>query len=357
MTRVIAIDAALPQPDRILAAAAVLRDGRLVAFPTETVYGLGANARDSAAVARLFIAKGRPSTDPLIVHVADAAQVAEVAHDVPAIVRDLAATFWPGPLTLILAKDPAIPDTVTAGLPTIAVRVPAHPIARALLAAARIPVAAPSANRFSRPSPTRAEHVLADLDGLIDMVIDGGDATIGVESTILDLTVEPPVIRRPGGISAEQIAALIPQVRTLAETRTSDEPQPAPGQLLRHYAPRATLTLYVGEEDALAARVATDVRAAVAAGHRVGVIAPEEDLLVLAPRLAAVAGHGRVVTMRCGSRRDRDQAARDLFGVLRAVDAAGVDVIYALTPSGLGIDAAIVDRLTRAAEGRVIEVR
>ena len=172
----------------------------LVAFPTETVYGLGAHALNAAAVARIFEAKGRPPTDPMIVHLAGVEQVEQIAKVVPPAARDLAAAFWPGALTLILEKQSIVPDVVTAGLPTVAIRVPSHPIARALLAAAGVPVAAPSANRFSHPSPTRAEHVLADLDGVVDIVIDGGATPIGVESTILDFTVTPPVVRRPGGV-------------------------------------------------------------------------------------------------------------------------------------------------------------
>jgi L-threonylcarbamoyladenylate synthase len=357
MTRVITVDAAMPQADRIADAAEVLRRGGLVAFPTETVYGLGANAMNARAVSRIFEAKGRPATDPVIVHLADADQIEHVARHVPAVAHDLAAAFWPGALTLIVDKAPAVADRVTAGLSTVAVRVPAHPVARALIQAAGVPVAAPSANRFSRPSPTRAEHVLADLEGLVDIVIDGGATTIGVESTILDLTASPPVIRRPGGVTQEQIAAVVPGVQLLQQVYASQEAQPSPGQLQRHYAPIAAMTLYVGDADVVSARVADDVRDAVARGLRVGVLAPEEDLRALAPRLAAIGSTGRVATAWCGSRRDRGAAARELFRALRALDAAGVDVIFSIAPRGGGINAAIVDRLTRASEGRVIDVR
>ena len=257
-------------------------------------------------------------------------------------------------MTIILDKVPAVSDAVTAGLKTVAIRVPSHPIARALIAAAGVPVAAPSSNRFSLPSPTTAEHVMADLDGLIDVVIDGGPTPIGVESTIVDLTASPAVIRRPGGVTRQQIARVVPDVRLTSDVLPQAQPQPSPGQLLRHYAPRSTMTLYVGNVDAVTERVGNDVRRAVAAGSRVGVLAPEEDLRALAPRLAAVAASGRVETMRCGSRADRAAAARDLFGALRALDAEDVDVIYATSPDGDGINAAIIDRLTRASEGRII---
>ena len=354
MTRVLSIDADAPQPDRIAEAARVLRDGGLVAFPTETVYGLGANALDPIAVQRIFAAKGRPATDPVIVHLAAADDMALVARDVPPIARELAARFWPGALTLILEKLPTVPDSVTAGLATVAVRVPSHPIAHALIEAAGVPIAAPSANRFARPSPTEAGHVMADLGGAIDMVVDGGRTAIGVESTIVDLTVRPPLIRRPGGVSREQIAGIVPDVRSVADVLSAGDAQPAPGQLLRHYAPRAMTTLYLGEVDSVVAHVANDIRTAVARGTRVGVLAPEEDLVALGPRLAAVGSSGRVVSVPCGSRRDRARAARELFATLRSLDAEGVEVIYALAPAGDGIDAAIIDRLTRAAEGRVV---
>ena len=354
MTRVVVIDPQHPDLARIREAAAVVRAGGLVAFPTETVYGLGAHALNAAAVARIFEAKGRPPTDPMIVHLAGVDQVEQIAKVVPPAARDLAAAFWPGALTLILEKQSIVPDVVTAGLPTVAIRVPSHPIARALLAAAGVPVAAPSANRFAYPSPTRAEHVLADLDGVVDIVIDGGATPIGVESTILDFTVTPPLVRRPGGVALADIRRLVPDARSVSEALNQARAQPAPGQLLRHYAPRATLTLYVGDVGQVVERMGNDIRSAAASGLRAGVLAPEEDLIALAPRVAAVGGSGRVVTMRCGSRRDREETARDLFRALRALDAEAVDVIFASAPEGEGINAAILDRLTRAAEGRVV---
>jgi L-threonylcarbamoyladenylate synthase len=354
MTRVVTIDPRHPDLDRIREVASLLREGGLIAFPTETVYGLGAHALDAAVVARIFAAKGRPSTDPMIVHLASVEQLETVAREVPPVARQLAAAFWPGALTLILEKRSIVPGLVTAGLQTVGVRVPSHPIAHALLEAANVPVAAPSANKFSHPSPTRAEHVLADLDGLVDIVIDGGATSIGVESTILDLTVTPPMVRRPGGVSLDAIRRIVGDVRHVAETADRARAQVAPGQLLRHYAPRAVLTLYVGEIAQVVTRIGNEVRTAVASGLRAGVLAPEEDLLALAPRLAAIGASGRVVTMRCGSRRDRAEAARDLFQALRALDTEAVDVIFASAPDGDGINTAILDRLTRAAEGRVI---
>ena len=354
-TRVATIDPRDPDPRVLAEAASILRGGGLVAFPTETVYGLGAHALEAAAVEDIFRAKGRPPTDPMIVHLAAAAQLPEVARALPPIAQDLADAFWPGALTLIVSKQSVVPDAVTAALPTVAVRVPSHPVAHRLLAEAAIPIAAPSANRFSRPSPTTAAHVLADLDGRIDLVLDGGATSIGVESTILDLTVNPPVVRRPGGVSIDALRAVVPNLRSSFATLPVSAPQPAPGQLLRHYAPRAALTLYRGVMvEAVAARMAADARTAVARGHRVGVLAPEEDLKALAPRLAAVAASGRIVTERLGSRGASAVAARDLYAALRTLDATGVDVILASAPEEGEFVDALHDRLTRAAEGRVV---
>ena len=350
------VDRANPDGAIIADAARRLRSGELVVFPTETVYGLGAHALDAAAVAGIFAAKGRPSTDPLIVHVADAAGLAMLALDVPAGAHALAARFWPGPLTLVVRKRVEVPDIVTAGLDSVAVRVPAHPVARALLVAAGVPVAAPSANRFSRPSPTTATHVLADLDGLVDLVIDAGPTDIGVESTIVDCTVSPPVVRRAGGVPFDALAEVVPDLRVADAVIDVQEAQVAPGQLLRHYAPDARLTVYTGEPVAVVARLATETRAHVGRGSRVGVLAPEEDLMALAPDVAAAATRGRVVVASLGPRHDPAAAARVLFGALRLLDQARVDVIVAAGPARHGLGAAVWDRLRRAAEGRVIPV-
>jgi L-threonylcarbamoyladenylate synthase len=352
-TRVVKVDPQQPDPDVIQAAAAALREGRLVAFPTETVYGLGAHALDERAVQKIFDAKERPATDPLIVHIAHVGQVPQCASAFPANARKLALSFWAGPLTLILPKKPSIPDLVTAGLPNVALRAPAHRVARALVETAGIPIAAPSANRFSRPSPTTAAHVKEDLDGRIDLILDGGATDIGVESTIVDFSVDPPVVRRPGGLTFEQIHSLVPEVVLSEGQGKESEPQVAPGQLTRHYAPRAELTLYEGDASGVVQRIGADVRTAVAQGSRVGILAPEEDLRALAPVLASTAAAGRVEVRPYGSRRDVERAARELFGALRDLDASGVTVIFASSPGAEGLGLAIRDRLSRAADGRV----
>jgi len=356
MTRVLSVDAVQPEPAVIEEAAAAIRNGQLVAFPTETVYGLGANALDPAAVAKIFEAKERPATDPLIVHLAHIGQLSMCASHVPPGARKLGLAFWAGPLTIILPKKPQIPDSVTAGLPSVALRVPAHRVARALMELAGVPVAAPSANRFSRPSPTTAAHVLADLDGRVDVVLDGGATDIGVESTIVDFTVEPPVMRRPGGLTLEQIQSVIPEVVAAVQQGSVDVAQVAPGQLTRHYAPRAELTLYQGSADRMVARVASDTRTMAAQGARVGILAPEEDLMALAPEMAALAATGRVAVQPYGSRGDPARSARELFAALRSLDAVGVTHILAMSIGTDGLGLAVLDRLTRAADGRIRRV-
>lgn len=356
-TRRLVVDADAPDAAAMAEAGRVLAAGGLVAFPTETVYGLGANALSAAAVAGIFTAKARPTTDPLIVHLADPRRLASVASSVPAVAERLADRFWPGPLTLVVPRGASVPTIVTAGRDTVAVRVPAHVVAQAVLRAAACPVAAPSANRFSRPSPTTAAHVLADLEGRIDLVIDAGPTDIGVESTIVDCTGAVPILRRAGGVPVEAIAGVCPSVQVETADATSlDEAQVAPGQLLRHYAPAAPMTAYDGVREAVVHRVGREARDRIARGHRVGVLAPDEVLVALAPVLAASASAGRVVVERLGPWDDAAAAARTLFAALRRLDEAGVDLILAAGPTRNGLGAAVWDRVRRAAEGRVIGV-
>ncbi len=339
------MEAEQPDPAMIEAAAACLRAGGLVAFPTETVYGLGVDALDSEAVRRLFAAKGRPATDPLIVHVPSVEQLEQVARLVPALAWRLARAFWPGPLTLVLSRQPGVPLEVTAGKDTVAVRAPSHPVAQALLAAAGMPIAAPSANRFSRPSPTTAQHVLDDLDGLIDGVLDAGPTPIGLESTIVDVTRTPPVILRPGGLALEAIRQLAPEVvageHFLSESTAAD----APGMFLKHYAPRAELRLYDGPREHVLAAMESAARALAGAGRRVGVLALEGD----APTFARLP----LEMAALGSEAAPDEMGRRLFAALRELDRRGVDVIIARLPAAPGLGWAVRDRLKRAAEGHI----
>lgn len=321
----------------IAEAAGLLRGGRLVAFPTETVYGLGANALDAAAVRRIFAAKQRPAWDPLIVHVTSSSMLQQVAARLPEGFERLAAHFMPGPLTVLVDRSEAVPDEVTAGRPTVAVRMPAHPVARALIDAAGVPVAAPSANRFGHTSPTTAAHVLADLDGRIDAVLDDGPTSVGVESTVVDLSSDPPQILRPGGVSREAIEAVIGRVDVYRSPLT-DHPAEAlrsPGAGIRHYAPRAHLVLVPGWET-----VGEVARELLEEGERVGV-------LWAAPRGATPPPAGAAV-VTWGVWGDWDALARALFAGLRELDAAGVEVIVCPLPPEQGLGLAIRDRLEKA---------
>jgi L-threonylcarbamoyladenylate synthase len=357
VTRRLIVHPRHPDPAVIDEAGRVLAAGGLVAFPTETVYGLGADAMSEEAVAGIFRAKDRPTTDPLIVHLASASRLATVAAAIPPAAQALADRFWPGPLTVIVPRKDTVPALVAAGRDTVAVRVPAHPVAHAVLVAAARPIAAPSANRFSRPSPTTAAHVLADLDGRIDLVVDAGPTDIGVESTIVDCTGAVPVIRRAGGVPAEAIVAALSAVRIeTSSTATLDAAQVAPGQLLRHYAPQAPLTVVDGAREAVVTRIGREARDRTARGERVGVLAPDEILAALAPVLAAPASSGRVVVESLGAWAEASAAARVLFAALRRLDEAGATVLLAAPPTREGLGAAVWDRLRRAAEGRVIQV-
>jgi L-threonylcarbamoyladenylate synthase len=344
MTEVLRLDLDHPDPTSIAVAAARLRAGGLVAFPTVTVYGLGAAALDEAAVRRVFEAKGRPADDPLIVHVAGLDAIASLAAAMPPQLDALARRFWPGPLTLVLPRAPHVPPVVTAGLDTVAVRVPAHPIARALLVAAAIPVAAPSANLFSRPSPTTAAHVVEDLGGRIDLVLDGGATTIGLESTVVDLSASRPRLLRQGAVPVEALAALLPDLET-APLIVAGGPKVSPGLLARHYSPRAPLTLYTGPH--ALERLRADAAAEGAAGRRVAVLVTDEDCAALTGLHATVAA--------LGPAGEPARIAARLYDALRDLDRARPDGILACDLDGDGgLRPAIRDRLRRAAAGRVV---
>jgi L-threonylcarbamoyladenylate synthase len=305
----------------------VLRGGEVVAFPTETVYGLGADAMNPDAVARIYALKGRPAAHPVIVHLADAARLDEWAVDIPAAARALAAAFWPGPLTLVLKRAPHVPDAVTGGQPTVGLRVPSHPVARDLLAAFGGGVAAPSANKFGRVSPTLAEHVFADFAAAVPLILDGGATSVGIESTIVDLSGERPRLLRPGGVPAAAIEEKLGEALA-----APDEAAPrAPGTLPAHYAPKAHVRLVKRVEmlDALASHK----------GRRLGVLALEVKVPRLNPLLQrvvpAIAAH----------------YAHELYASLRALDAQHVDLILVETPPASAAWAAVHDRLARAARG------
>lgn len=329
------------------AAAQILRQGGLVAFPTETVYGLGADALKAPAVAKIFQAKGRPIDNPLIVHIHEAAQMSQLALNIPAEAWLLAAHFWPGPLTLVLTKKPHVPDETTGGLDSVALRLPAHPTALALLRAAAFPLAAPSANTSGRPSPTTAAHVLQDLAGRIEGVIDGGPSRVGVESTVLDIRQGTPRILRPGGITPQQISAVLQRDCPLADwVQTSSEAPPSPGLKYLHYAPQAPLYLVKGSTEAILAKLQELRWGWQQQGKRVG-------MLVSAETAAQLAGADIIIL---GRRQEPADLASHLFAALRQFDQRGVDVIVAEGYSTEGIGLALMNRLEKAAGLRIIEV-
>lgn len=326
------VDPDAPDPAVLRRAAALLREGRLVAFPTETVYGLGANALDERAVQRIYEAKGRPIVNPIIVHVADTDAARELTPEWTDAADALATAFWPGPLTLVVRKSPAIPAIVTAGGDTVGLRVPAHPVALALLREADIPVAAPSANLSNQVSPTSAAHVQRGLGDRVDLIIDGGDTHVGIESTVVDVTGAVPRVLRPGMLSRESIAEVVGAAHA-AEPESSGARR-SPGLLDRHYAPRARVHLFASGDRA---DVEAEIVDAVASGRRVGA-------LVFTPlHLAGVAEH--VVP------RDATWYARTLYAALHVMDDVGCDVIWVERPPTTPEWAGILDRLMRAASG------
>ncbi|HEY7877874.1 MAG TPA: L-threonylcarbamoyladenylate synthase [Gemmatimonadaceae bacterium] len=335
-TSLVRVDPERPDPSVVGRAADILRRGGLVAFPTETVYGLGANARDPDAVRKIFAAKERPTSDPLIVHVLDTEAARAVTAEWPETAQRLAAAFWPGPLTLVLPKHGDIPEIVTAGLDTVAVRVPSHPVARAILAAAGVPIAAPSANRFTELSPTRAEHVARALGGRVDLIVDAGPTPVGIESTVVDLRGPLPVVLRPGTISAPALAAVIGPLGAIAGGPSGDDtaPRRSPGMRERHYAPQAQVYLFDASTRDEAARLG---RVRDAAGGTVGAL--------------LLSDIDSTVRHRIAMPDDPALYARALYAALHTLDERGCDLVLIEltpdTPAWTGIR----DRLTRAARG------
>lgn len=332
-------------------AAGLLRHGRLVAFPTETVYGLGADARSSDAVARIFEAKGRPSDNPLIVHIADPVQLDELVLPYPRLARQLMDSFWPGPLTIVLPVKPgALSELVTAQLPTVGIRMPDHPLALQLLSLADCPVAAPSANRSGKPSPTLAEHVLEDLEGRIDCVIDGGPTGIGLESTVIELDGESAIrLLRPGGITIEELCSAAPGVRIISESTAAPEEEAprSPGMKYTHYAPQGELQLVQGPPERVISYIGRQVAEAKRNGERTGVLAFQER----------IREYDADLVVSCGSESRLAEAAQRLYAALRQFDASGVERIWAECGPAAGMDngigRALMNRMMKAAGNRV----
>jgi L-threonylcarbamoyladenylate synthase len=329
----------LSDPQSIAEAAEVIRTGGLVAFPTETVYGLGANAMDARAVEKIFSAKGRPTTDPLIVHISNLSQIERVVSSFSSAARTLADAFWPGPLTLVLPKQPDVPNLVTSSLKSVAVRIPNHPVALALIEAAGVPIAAPSANRFGHTSPTTASHVFQDLADRIDIILDGGSTLIGVESTIVDLSTNPARILRPGGVTREMLETLIGPVTVFKQIKKPGQKLISPGLLEKHYAPRAEMILFKGPD--AGQRLSDFLAKQKDTGKNIGALATLET--------ADTIEQNGVLVYRLGSSTDLASIARHIYAGLRWLDDQKVDLIVCQDFGELELGLAIQDRLTRAA--------
>ncbi|MEY8354439.1 L-threonylcarbamoyladenylate synthase [Lachnospiraceae bacterium 54-53] len=349
--RMIIEDKENPEEELLKKPAEFLKNGGLVAFPTETVYGLGADALNKEAARKIYAAKGRPSDNPLIAHIADFEDLPPLVARIPESGKKLMEAFWPGPLTLIFPKSGRVPYETTGGLETVAVRMPADPVANALIRLAGVPVAAPSANTSGRPSPTTADHVWQDMKGKIEMIVDGGAVGIGVESTIIDVSGEEPMILRPGAITQEMASAVLgreihldPAI-TAGPMGAAERPR-APGMKYRHYAPKADLTLVEGEADAVAEAINRLTREKLEKGFRVGVICTEET--------KGQYQDGMVRSM--GIRAKEETLAHNLYAVLREFDDLGADFIFSESFSGDHLGQAIMNRLTKAAGYRIIKV-
>lgn len=346
LTEILKVNREKPGPHKIKHAAEIIKQGGLVIFPTETVYGLGADALNPEAARKVFVAKGRPSDNPLIVHIADIKDIDNLAKKIPETAKLLMKRFWPGPLTVVLNKKHGVPDIVTAGGKTIAIRMPDNKIALSLIRKAGVPVVAPSANLSGRPSPTRARDVIEDLMGRVDLIIDGGDTKIGVESTVIDLTVSPPVILRPGGIAVEDIEAVIGDVRVITQGVFSSEENhiKSPGLKYRHYAPAAEMVIVQGEIGVVQKKIKEMSADALKIGKKVGIITFQKNVKYSKDCIVKYAGtYPKTI-------------AKKLFMILREMDKEEADLIISESLNDKGIGLAVLDRLKRAAGYNVIAV-
>lgn len=347
-TQIYKIDSKAVDHRKMEEAAQLIRSGELVAFPTETVYGLGADALNPQASKKIYAAKGRPSDNPLIVHIAKFEDLEEIAKEVPQEAKKLADAFWPGPLTMIVYKNEKVPYETTGGMDTVAIRMPDHPAALELIRQSGCLIAAPSANTSGRPSPTLAEHVAEDLGGRIPMILDGGEVGIGIESTIIDLTEKIPMILRPGYITKEMLEAVIGTVQTdpgIIAADSTKKPK-APGMKYRHYAPKANLMLIDGAKCAVVDKINELTDAMHSEGKKVGIIGTDET----------VTSYRGDMVLSIGAREDEDAIARHLYKLLREFDEADVDVIYSESFATPRIGQAIMNRLLKAAGHQVLTV-
>lgn len=332
------------------AAAALLQKGEVVAFPTETVYGLGADGMHAESSKKIYKAKGRPSDNPLILHIAEFEQLSRIACDISDNAWKIMKAFWPGPMTIILKKKPEVPKETTGGLDTVAIRMPNHPVARELILKADLPIAAPSANRSGRPSPTLARHVMEDMNGRIPMILDGGKVGIGIESTIIDMTGEKPVILRPGYITPEMIDQVVAGVSI--DPAISGGPMAAnlkpkaPGMKYRHYAPSGDMTLVEGEPEKVISKINALASEKREEGYRVGIIGTDENILA----------YQADVIISMGSRKDPENIAANLYGTLREMDERGVQFIFSESVGEEEFYGAIRNRILKAAGYQVLKV-
>lgn len=328
-------------------AGALLKEGALVAFPTETVYGLGANALDSEAAAKIYAAKGRPSDNPLIVHIADMDALSLIVAEIPEAAKKLAAKFWPGPLTMVMRKSEVVPHGTTGGLDTVAVRMPAHPIALEMIRHGGGYIAAPSANTSGRPSPTLASHVADDMNGIVPLILDGGAVGIGIESTIVDLTDEIPTILRPGFITKEMLQEVVGEVQIdKGLDADSKTPPKAPGMKYRHYAPKAELMIVEGSSEAVVAKINALVKENEEKGICTGIIGTEET----------ISRYPTGIVKCMGTRSDELSISSHLYGILREFDESDAQVIYSESFEEGAMGSAIMNRLLKAAGHKIIHV-
>ncbi len=349
-TKIITIDRKNPDRELLKEAGRLLKDGALVAFPTETVYGLGGDGLKETAAARIYAAKGRPSDNPLILHIADISALEVLAVEIPTLAYRLAEKFWPGPLTMILKKSSVVPYATTGGLDTVAIRMPSDEIAREIIRASGTYIAAPSANISGRPSPTKAEHVIEDLSGRVEMIVDGGDSDIGLESSIIDLSGEVPMILRPGYITKEDFEQIVTEVEydkaVLATKPQESVVAKAPGMKYRHYAPKGQITIVEGDKAAVIKRINAMVAEQEAKGVRVAVLCAEET------KEQYVCNH----VFSLGSLKQEKEISAHLFAALRSFDTEQMEVIYSESFEETKLANAIMNRLRKAAGYQTMQV-
>lgn len=327
------------EKDIINKAAGLIKAGELVAFPTETVYGLGANGIDPVAAGKIFTAKGRPADNPLILHISKMDKLKELTREVPDEAFKLAERFWPGPFTMVLKRSKLVPDITTGGLDTVAIRIPDHPIALALIDAADCPIAAPSGNFSGRPSPTSANHVLIDMNGKIPLIIDGGKTTIGLESTVFDLSSESPRILRPGAVTIDDIREIIPRAKDYVFTHGHVDKPMSPGLKYRHYSPKGKIILVLGDMDQMAFEIKEMSKKYQREGHKVGILASEQTFQ----------GYTSDRLLILGDRNNPLSISNNLYNSLRAFDEMEADIILVEGLNESGLFLAVMDRLKRAA--------